>query len=238
MMSVAKKILSRIVTILVALVQGAILLGGYIGLTTSPEAAGVLMDEKIPKWLEWLLGTPWWVSTLILIALVLWSFWVTWPDFRQSDEIRQLRKDYKKSNDRAWDFKPTLDSVLDKLKSLEENIAAVETQRLIAHEESGKRSSKLREQADQISSHNIGMDLKVDQLLRDNAQFRASVGQQIQQVISDIPIEVKDEVSKLKLQKDLLDDHTSDLGEIRHQLIKIESRLDQLHQDIEAKNQH
>lgn len=73
---------------IVVVVFGIALAGGWsafqfvllvVGASTLPEDYQLLVSDKLPRWLDWLFGTPWYVPGLIFIALTLWLIWITRP---------------------------------------------------------------------------------------------------------------------------------------------------------------
>ena len=61
-----------------ALYWGARFMLDFIGYTTAPEDFDALQG-KLPKIVDWLFSTPWWVPSLTMVVLTGLVVWVSWP---------------------------------------------------------------------------------------------------------------------------------------------------------------
>ena len=61
-----------------ALYWGARLMLDGLGYTTAPEDY-VALQEKLPKVLDWLFSTPWYVPSLTMLAFTGLVIWICWP---------------------------------------------------------------------------------------------------------------------------------------------------------------
>ena len=74
----AKRILAFLVWGASALYWGARLMLDFLGYTTAPEDFGAA-QEKLPKVIDWLFSTPWWVPSLTMVLLTGLVIWVCLP---------------------------------------------------------------------------------------------------------------------------------------------------------------
>ncbi len=49
-----------------------------IGATTVGDDFDQLI-ERLPRWAEWLLSTPWWVPSILAVVLTSFLIWLSWP---------------------------------------------------------------------------------------------------------------------------------------------------------------
>lgn len=78
--------------------------------------------DSLPEILQWLVATPWWVSTLMLLATIAASLWLSWPDMSAAKSLEQSLIDLKAANKRAWEFSATHHTVINKLRNIEHSI--------------------------------------------------------------------------------------------------------------------
>jgi hypothetical protein len=72
---------------------GAKLFAYFVGISTTPEDALVLLEQKIPAWLALLLSMPWWVPACLAVAASIILFWWARPTvIKQKDIIRHFEK--------------------------------------------------------------------------------------------------------------------------------------------------
>lgn len=50
----------------------------FLGYTTAPEDFEAV-QEQLPKAIDWLFSTPWWVPSLTMVLLTGLVIWVSWP---------------------------------------------------------------------------------------------------------------------------------------------------------------
>lgn len=99
-----KKLSSIIASIAVISFNAAITIATAIGLsTTADDAEG--LKKKLPMWVNWLMGTPWWVPALLTLAMMAYVLWAFWPDKKLAEEMRDLRIQTREALQQAWDFK-------------------------------------------------------------------------------------------------------------------------------------
>ena len=67
-----------------ALYWGARLMLDFIGYTTAPEDFETLQG-KLPKVVDWLFSTPWWVPSLTMLGLTALVVLVSWPRTERRD---------------------------------------------------------------------------------------------------------------------------------------------------------
>lgn len=74
----------------------------FIGAAAAPEDFA-LFKQRLPKMLEWLFTAPWWVPSILLPCVFLaYAAWVFRPDMT----VEKAFREYKASNDKAWEFMP------------------------------------------------------------------------------------------------------------------------------------
>ena len=61
-----------------ALYIGARAMLNFIGYTTAFDDAE-LLQRRLPGWLSWIFSTPWWVPTVLMVALTAFVVWACWP---------------------------------------------------------------------------------------------------------------------------------------------------------------
>lgn len=107
MTPILRKLSGRVAVGVALMIEGTLGLATFIGMTTTADDA-----ENLPKIVQWLLGTPWWVPALVIpLALIAFAAWVFRPDQITANAMRE----YKAANDRAWEFAPEFRAEMDKL---------------------------------------------------------------------------------------------------------------------------
>lgn len=122
-----KKLAAYITLLLATAVSGALAFAAMIGLTTTPEDTGALLGEKLPRWIDWLLGTPWYVPTVLLVTLFIWAAFLTWPDFKTANEVQQLRKEAREATTKAWNFEAAHYQLIEDVKRLSDTLRDTES---------------------------------------------------------------------------------------------------------------
>jgi hypothetical protein len=124
-----KKLIALVIFIAGAALAGAQNLATLIRLTTTPEDAESLVVNKLPDWLNWLIGQPWWVADVILFALLALAVWLVALDRSLQRELKLLRKDFKNSNDLSRSLEDAKSAVMVQAEALN---ALMETSRAYA----------------------------------------------------------------------------------------------------------
>lgn len=119
MSPIFRKLSGRIAVTVALVVEGALLAVTGIGMTTTADDA-----ENLPRLVQWLLGTPWWVPALVIpLCLLAFAAWIFRPDQITANAMRE----YKAANDRAWEFTPEFRAEMAKLAEAQATfLAAVE----------------------------------------------------------------------------------------------------------------
>ena len=101
-----------------AVFEGALIVAGQIGLTTTGDDA----QEKLPALLLWLVQTPWWVPAFVipavLLAIALWAFA---PD----RSVQKAMGEYRAANERSWAFEPEFRDHIETMAARERQLDAL-----------------------------------------------------------------------------------------------------------------
>lgn len=90
MKSLLKILAGMVLTVLVTVLLVARIVLDIIGYTTAPDDFE-LLQQRMPSILEWLFSTPWWVSALFQLAIVMPAAWLLISGTRRAtaDEIEE-----------------------------------------------------------------------------------------------------------------------------------------------------
>lgn len=122
MSPILQRVAGRIAVTVALMFEGALIFATGLGLTTTAEDA-----ENLPRLVQWLIGTPVWVSAVFIpLALLGFAAWV----FRPDQVTLNAMRDYKASNDRAWAFEPEFRDHMGELKQVTERLNGAFEERL------------------------------------------------------------------------------------------------------------
>lgn len=125
MSPIFRKLAGRIAVSVAFVIEGALILATAIGMSTTADDA-----QNLPRVVQWLMGTPWWVPGLVIPGVLLaFAAWV----FRPDQVTLNAMNEYKASNDRAWEFQAGFAELVAKhdatVHKMDEMIAKVEEHR-------------------------------------------------------------------------------------------------------------
>lgn len=131
-----KKATGAIAAVMLVVFEGAFLVAGAIGLSTTADDA-----QNLPKFVVWLLDTPWWVPSLVIpVLLATVATWAFWPD----RSVEKAMKEYKSANDRAWAFEPEFKARCDQLITSSENAIALAEKALLAMADTNAKLDEMK----------------------------------------------------------------------------------------------
>ncbi len=204
-----KRVLGLIALVLLVMYEGAFLVATPIGLSTTADDAA-----NLPKWFTWLVETPWWVPSLLIPAALLgFAVWVFWPDHSLAKTAEAARRDLKASNDKAWDFAPKLEAVLERLAEIETKL-----------EQSNAVAVSLVANAD-YRSNQFAM------AMNEVAELKKSLTITMQSSLEGITMSI----SVIQQQIDNLETKQTALEQMEFRISIVESQMRQLQQDIERR---
>ena len=159
MSPIFRKLAGRIAVAVALVIEGALAAVAGIGMITAADDA-----QNLPRLVKWVLGTPWYIPAIVLPVLLLaFAAWV----FRPDQIIANAMREYKASNDRAWDFEPVFQAEMDKLGEARAEIFAAMDELKIIQDSYVNGQHHFRERLQQ------DLQQQVDPVVRDrfNAQL-------------------------------------------------------------------
>jgi hypothetical protein len=95
-----------------------------VGYTATPSDFAELPKSLRTALDLWVL-LPGWVNWGLLGVLILLFAWSHWPDVSRTSELKKIRAEFKKSNNKAWDFSGKHGEVVDALTQIRSEITAI-----------------------------------------------------------------------------------------------------------------